>query len=81
MEIVFAGIVPEKVATLDLKGLFAIAAGVFSICGALFNWNWFMTHRKAAFMVRILGRSGARIFYGALGVLLVILGGVATFAI
>ena len=69
-----------SVSNIDPRGLIAVAAGIFSICGAVFNWDWFMTHRKAAFMVRIFGRSGARIFYGALGVFLLILGGVVTFS-
>ena len=47
---------------------FFIAAGIFSICGALFNWDWFLNNWRARFFVRVLGRGGARIFYGLLGV-------------
>ena len=60
---------------MDPKGLFVIAAGVFSICGALFNWDWFMNHRKAQFFSRVLGRQGARVFYGALGTAIAVVGG------
>lgn len=49
-------------------------AGVFSICGAMFNWEWFMNNRKARFFVRILGRGGTRMFYGILGTALVVVG-------
>ena len=48
--------------------------GAFAICGAVFDWEWFMHHRKAQFFVRLFGRTGARIFYGTLGVALVIVG-------
>ncbi|MEO0947389.1 MAG: immunity 17 family protein [Cyanobacteria bacterium J06641_5] len=48
--------------------------GIFAICGAAFNWDWFMNHRKARFLVRLVGRTGARLFYGFLGSTLVVLG-------
>ena len=47
--------------------LLLIACGLFSIFCAYKDFDWFMSHRKARFMVNILGRKGARIFYGALG--------------
>ena len=50
------------------------ACGVFAICGAGFDWEWFMNHRKAQFFVRLLGRTGTRVFYGLLGTALVVLG-------
>ena len=59
---------------MDPRGLIIVAIGAFSITGAVCNWDWFMNARKARFMVRILTRNGARIFYGLLGVALVVLG-------
>ena len=50
-----------------MAGLFVIVAGILSLCGAIVNWEWYMNHRKARFLVRILGRGGARVFYGVLG--------------
>ncbi len=41
--------------------------GGFAILASLMNWNWFFEHRKAAFVVRIFGRAGARILYLMLG--------------
>lgn len=55
-------------------GLFFIAAGLFSLCGAVCDWEWFMTHRKASFFVSVFGRIGARIFYALFGAGLAILG-------
>ena len=50
-----------------LFGLAAVAAGVFSITCAYKEYGWFMNHRKAKFMCKVLGRKGARIFYMVLG--------------
>ena len=58
-----------------------ILAGLFSFAGALFNWEWFMTNYKAAFFVRVLGRSGARILYAILGLLLAALGFAGLFSL
>jgi len=57
-----------------LMGWVFAACGIFAICGAAFNWDWFMNHRKARFLVRLVGRTGARIFYGFLGATLVVFG-------
>ena len=48
--------------------------GAFAICGAAFDWGWFMNHPRARLFVRLLGRSRTRVFYGTLGTLLVVLG-------
>ncbi|MBQ8296298.1 MAG: immunity 17 family protein [Ruminococcus sp.] len=44
--------------------------GLFPICGAIFNWNWFFNNYKARGIVRVFGRTGARIFYALIGLLL-----------
>ncbi|MEZ6197857.1 MAG: immunity 17 family protein [Planctomycetota bacterium] len=56
-------------------GYFFIAAGLFSILGAVLEWSWFMNHRNLRFFASFLGRTGARIVYVLIGVLLVSLGG------
>lgn len=60
---------------MEFKGIILVIAGLFSICGALFDWDWFMNHRKAQFFNRIWGRQGTRIFYGALGIAIAVIGG------
>lgn len=55
-------------------GLLFLACGIFTLCGAGFDWEWFMNHRKAQVMCSIFGRTGARIFYGILGSGLVVFG-------
>jgi hypothetical protein len=62
-------------------GLFLVAAGVFSICGAVFDWDWFINSSKARFFVAILGRGGARIFYALLGIVIAVFGALVTFRV
>ena len=63
---------------MNFQGLLLIVVGLFSICGALFDWDWFMNHPKARFFNGIWGRQGTRIFYGALGVAIAVIGGAVT---
>ncbi|MCD7931439.1 MAG: immunity 17 family protein [Tannerellaceae bacterium] len=51
-----------------------IAIGGLSLAAALFNMEWFFTTRQAATFVNWLGRFGARLFYGILGVALIACG-------
>jgi len=48
-------------------GLILVAVGLFSICGAAFDWDWFINSRKAQPFVTLFGRTGARVFYMLLG--------------
>ena len=59
-------------------GFIFIAVGAFSMLGAICNWDWFMNARKARLTVKILTRSGARVFYGILGLGIAVLGVLAT---
>lgn len=47
--------------------------GAFSMIAAAGNWGWFFRHRKAARMVRLFGRQGARMLYFFLGLMLCVL--------
>ncbi|MDR1258927.1 MAG: immunity 17 family protein [Tannerellaceae bacterium] len=51
-----------------------IVTGVISLTSALFNFDWYFQSQKAAPFVRWLGRGGARIFYGILGLTLIAAG-------
>ncbi len=59
---------------MNLFGLFFVAVGVFPLLGGVCDWEWFMNSRKARFIVTILSRNGARIFYAVLGIVIVIFG-------
>lgn len=41
--------------------------GAFALTCAALDWDWFMNRRKAQLFCKLLGRGGARIFYGVLG--------------
>ena len=43
-------------------GLFLIAGGFFSMCGACFDWDWFMNARKWRFIVGLIGKPALRSF-------------------
>ncbi len=45
--------------------------GVYAIVASCFNWDWFFNNYKAQKWVNLIGRTGARIFYIVLGLLLV----------
>lgn len=65
-----------------LLGLLFGSIGLFTLAAVACDWEWFFTNRRARFFTWLLGRTGARLFYGALGIGFVVLGGgVATGAI
>lgn len=49
-----------------------IVAGIFSLVASLKDWDFFFENRKSKLIVKLLGRSKARIFYGILGALMII---------
>ena len=53
---------------------FAIGGGIFSICGAYFNWDFFFNSSRAWLFVKLFGREGARVVYALLGIFLIIMG-------
>lgn len=59
---------------LNLTSILFVAVGIFSICGGVFNWEWFMNNRKAQLWVSLIGRGPTRIFYIILGLVLSTLG-------
>lgn len=50
------------------------AIGILSLSGGIFDWDWFMNNRKAQRIVTLFSRTGARIFYVVLGVILITVG-------
>jgi hypothetical protein len=54
--------------------LFAYMSGLFVIAAAILDWDWFFEDWRAKFFVDALGRDGARLLYGVLGVALLFLG-------
>jgi hypothetical protein len=50
--------------------------GIVTLAGAIKNWDWFFGGHRAWIFVKLVGRDGARLFYGVLGVAM-LAGGVA----
>lgn len=59
---------------MKFQNLFFIAAGIFSILGAVLKWPFFMRSGKARGLAKLVGETGTRIFYIIIGIILVILG-------
>lgn len=56
-----------------IQGIFVVV-GLLAVLAALFNWDWFFTSRNARFIVANAGRTRSRLFYGALGCLMIATG-------
>lgn len=56
-----------------ILGIF-VFLGFLSLLAALFNFEWYFRTSSARTFVHLLGRSGARIFYGLLGIALIACG-------
>lgn len=59
---------------MNVWGFIFIAIGIFSFCAGIFNWDWFMNARRVRFVVKILTRGGARIFYCLIGIAVIVFG-------
>lgn len=55
----------------NIVQLLFLLAGVVSLLASIFNWDWFFTTDNASFLVKRLGRNGARWAYGAIGALFI----------
>ena len=60
--------------TPTIIGILLALAGLYTLVGAIGNWDWFMENRKARRWVKLIGRNGTRVFYIVLGALLIVLG-------
>lgn len=47
-------------------------AGAFSLICSACNFDWYFNTRKAQRFVRLVGRTGARIFYIVLGIIIMV---------
>ena len=56
----------------NIVQLIFLSAGIVSFAASFFNWDWFFTTDNASFLVKRLGRSGARLTYGAIGLMFIV---------
>ncbi|MDR1343988.1 MAG: immunity 17 family protein [Tannerellaceae bacterium] len=54
--------------------LIFVLTGIVSLTSALFDFDWYFQSQRASTFVKRLGRKGARIFYGLLGMTLIAAG-------
>lgn len=48
-------------------------AGLTALAAAVLDWKWFFNTRNAQIVVRHMGQKKARIAYGAMGALLIVM--------
>ncbi len=53
--------------------LVVLCAGLFVIAASVFDWDWFFDNRKAILFTDLFGRTGARVFYFFLGIVILYL--------
>jgi hypothetical protein len=53
--------------------LLGVVLAAITIAGALSNWGWFWNSRRGRWMDEALGRTGARVAYVALGLIMLAL--------
>lgn len=58
---------------MKLYAIVIFATGLFSICSAIFNWDWCFRSRKVKRFMNRFGRKATRIVWFISGVLLIIL--------
>ncbi len=58
-----------------LMSVIALVVGLYAIIASVLNFEFFFNNKKAQRMVNVFGRKGARIFYGILGLLLILCAG------
>lgn len=66
---------------MNPQGLLFVGIGLFSLCGAICDWDWFINSRKARLFVAIFGRGGARVFYAVLGTAIATYGALSSMGI
>ena len=59
---------------MNYWGLLGLPIGLFFICAGCFNWEWFFTRGRQKRAVDWFGRQNARILYGLLGVVVILMG-------
>jgi hypothetical protein len=62
-------------------GLLLVVGGLLLLTGGIYDWDLVMNSRRARPVVYVFGRIGARIFYGILGVIFFMAGGMMVLTI
>lgn len=57
-----------------IMGIVLMLCGAFVVVCCVFNFEWYFNTRKARRFVNLVGRTAARIVYGVVGFLFVVVG-------
>lgn len=71
---------PDRAMDDIVGGLVIVALGLFTFGGGYYQWPWFMNNHKARFVVTVLSKTGARVFYMIVGAFFIFLGVLAMFS-
>jgi len=55
-----------------LENMIYFGVGVFAICAAASDWQWYWNHPTSKFLIKLMTKKGARITYGCIGAFLLI---------
>ena len=55
----------------SLRIILGVFLGILCIFASVFEWKWFFNSNKAQFLVKLLGKEGAKKFYLFLGIFIV----------
>lgn len=47
-----------------------VIIGLLALTASIFNLKWLFTSESGRYFVKLFGQTGARIFYGAIGILI-----------
>lgn len=59
---------------MERLSIVLILVGAFTLAASVFNWQWFISGRRARFFTEALGPEATRVIYGVLGVVLIVWG-------
>lgn len=54
-----------------MSELSMLIGGIFCLCIAVFNWDFFFDTPQVELFIRLFGRNGGRLFYALIGVVLI----------
>ncbi len=59
---------------MTLGAVILVLAGLLTLAASILNWEWFFKYTNARRFVSWFGKDGARIAYGTIGLVLVMVG-------
>jgi len=64
---------------MNYAGVVIIIIGIYMLLASFFEWKWLFNQRKAKRLVRLTSYKSARVIYGVIGLLSIVIGGLLIF--